>query len=192
MRTISIIKREHRNLAAVLFSMEKLIEEIEEGKQADLTIFHGLFTYINRFLDRYHHPKESHYLFPKVLEKAPDTKALIEELGRQHKEGELLFIDMLKALSAFEFSGQDEFPEFRDAVVKYVAFEREHAIKEEREVLPRAQEVLDESDWEEIDEAFSKNEDPMFGEQWSSQFSDLFRKIVNELPEPLGLGSAWK
>lgn len=192
MQTISIIKREHRNLAAVLFSMKKLIEEIDSGKHADLTIFHGLFTYIYRFLDRYHHPKESQFLFPRVMEKAPDTRKLVEELGRQHKEGETLFVEMLMALSAFEFSGMDEYPEFREAVLKYVEFERHHALMEERELLPRAKEVFDDSDWKAIDAEFSKNQDPMFGDQWSSQFSDLFRKIVNELPEPLGLGSAWK
>ena len=74
MRAISIIKGEHKNLAAVLFSLEKLIEEIDNGKQPDFSIFHGLFTYLDRFLDRYHHPKESLYLFPKLLARAPDTE----------------------------------------------------------------------------------------------------------------------
>lgn len=192
MRTIKIIKSEHRNLAAVLHSIENLVDEIDKGKQADLTIFHGLFTYIDRFLDRYHHPKENEYLFPLLLEKAPDTKELVEELGRQHKQGEILFVEMLKALSAFEFSGKNEFQTFREAVLRYTAFERDHAIKEEREVLPRAQQVFDASDWEAIDAAFGENNDPMFGNEWSAEFSDLFTKIVNELPEPLGLGKAWE
>lgn len=191
MRTISIIKSEHRNLAAVLHSMEKLIEEIGNGKQANFAIFHGLFTYIDRFLDRYHHPKENNYLFPRLLEKAPDTKDLIEELGQQHKKGEILFVEMLKALSAFEFSGMDEFETFQAAVLRYTAFEREHALKEEREILPRAQQVFDSKDWEVVDAAFGENNDPMFGNVWSAEFSDLFTKIVNELPEPLGLGKAW-
>ena len=71
MRAISIIKSEHKNLGAVLYSLDKLIEEIDDGKQPDFSIFHGLFTYIDRFLDRYHHPKENHYLFPKLLARAP-------------------------------------------------------------------------------------------------------------------------
>ncbi|MDH5355560.1 MAG: hemerythrin domain-containing protein, partial [Gammaproteobacteria bacterium] len=177
-------------LGAVLYSMEQLVAEIGNGKQADLAIFHGLFTYIDRFLDRYHHPKENHFLFPRLLNKAPDMKELIEELGRQHKEGEVLFVEMLKALSAFEFSGAEEFETFRDSVLKYTTFEREHALKEEREILPRAQQVLDASDWEAIDTAFGENDDPMYGNRWSDQFSTLFTKIVNELPEPLGLGKA--
>jgi hemerythrin-like domain-containing protein len=192
MRAITIIKSEHQNLGAVLYSMEHLITEIEDGKHADFAVFHGLFTYIDRFLDRYHHPKENDYLFPRLLERAPDTKELVHELGRQHSQGEVLFVEMLKALSAYEFSGESEFPVFRDTVLKYCKFERDHAHMEEREILPRAREVLTESDWEEIDAAFGENRDPMFGDQWSDEFSTLFNKLVNSLPSPLGLGDAWK
>lgn len=192
MRAITIIKGEHQNLGAVLYSMEKLVEEIENGKDADFSIFHGLFTYIDRFLDRYHHPKENIYLFPRLLERAPETESLVRELGQQHTEGEILFVEMLKALSAYEFSGASEFPHFRDALRHYTRFEREHAIKEEREVLPRALEALEASDWEEIDAAFEENEDPMFGTRSSNEFSKLFNSLVNSLPAPLGLGDAWK
>lgn len=192
MSAITIIKGEHQNLGAVLYSMEKLIENIEAGKQPEFSIFHGLFTYIDRFLDRYHHPKENDYLFPRLLARAPDTEDLVRELGQQHTEGEELFVDMLKALSAYEFSGASEFPLFRDAVLKYTSFERAHALKEEREILPRALEVLHTEDWKEIDAAFSENEDPMFGNQWTNEFSKLFKELVNSLPAPLGLGDAWK
>jgi branched-chain amino acid transport system ATP-binding protein len=192
MLTLTIIKSEHQNLAAVLFSMEHLIVEIENGKHPDFAVFHGLFTYINRFLDRYHHPKENLYLFPRVLVRAPDTKDLIQELGRQHSEGEILFVEMLKALSAYEFSGDSEFPLFRDSLLKYTAFERNHAKLEESDLLPRAREVLEASDWEEIDAAFGENRDPMFGDQWNDEFSIMFNKLVNSLPSPLGLGDAWK
>lgn len=192
MKTIKIIKSEHRNLAAILYTLEKLIEEIDNGKHADFAIFHGLFTYIDRFLDRYHHPKESDYLFPCLLEKAPNCRELIEMLGFQHRKGAQMFIDMLKALSAYEFSGQAEYAEFRERVMEYIHFERKHAQIEEKEVLPLAKQVLDASDWEEIDRAFSENQDPMFGEHWSGEFSGLFKKILNDLPEPLGLGESWK
>jgi hemerythrin-like domain-containing protein len=192
MRAISIIKSEHQNLAAVLYSMEQLVGEIDSGKHADFAVFHGLFTYIDRFLDRYHHPKENDFLFPRLLARAPDSEALIKELGKQHSEGGLMFVEMLKALSAYEFSGAIEYPHFRDTVLAYCRFERDHALLEEREILPRAVEVLDEADWKEIDAAFGENRDPMFGDEWNDEFSSLFQKLVNSLPSPLGLGDAWK
>jgi branched-chain amino acid transport system ATP-binding protein len=192
MQAILIIKSEHKNLGAMLYSLEMLIEEIDNGKQPDFTVFHGLLTYIDRFLDRYHHPKENDYLFPRLMERAPDSVALIEELGRQHKQGEELLVEILKALSAYEFSGDVEYPGFREAVLKYTQFEREHVLVEERDVLPRAQQVLEASDWKEIDAAFGENQDPMFGEKWNSEFSELLNKLINTLPAPLGLGDVWK
>lgn len=192
MRAIAIIKSEHHNLAAVLYSMEHLIGEIDSGKHPDFAVFHGLFTYIDRFLDRYHHPKENDYLFPRLLARAPDSEALVKELGKQHSEGGLMFVEMLKALSAYEFSGAAEYPHFRDTVLRYCSFERDHAQLEEREILPRALEVLDEADWKEIDAAFGENQDPMFGDEWNDEFSKLFQKLVNSLPSPLGLGDSWK
>jgi branched-chain amino acid transport system ATP-binding protein len=192
MRAINIIKTEHKNLGAVLYSIEKLVEELDEGKQADFAAFHGLFTYIDRFLDRYHHPKENRYLFPKLLERAPDTESTIRQLGQEHTEGEILFVEMLKALSAYEFSGEAEFPHFRNAVLRYTDFERQHALLEEKEILPRAREALEASDWEEIDAAFEDNEDPLFGSKTRNEFSELLDRLVNRLPAPLGLGEVWK
>ena len=192
MQAISIIKSEHKNLGAVLYSLEKLIEEIDSGKHPDFPIFHGLFTYIDRFLDRYHHPKENHHLFPKLLKRAPETEALVRELGQQHSEGEILFVEMLKALSAYEFSGEAEYPRFRETVLHYADFERRHAQMEENEVLTRARDVLLPEDWEEIDAAFEENEDPLFGSKWDNEFSELLNKLINRLPAPLGLGDIWK
>ncbi len=192
MRAIRIIKSEHLNLGAVLYSLEKLLEEIDRGKQPEFAVFHGLLTYIDRFLDRYHHPKENEYLFPAVLKRAPETEALIRQLGQQHTEGEILFVAMLKALSAWEFSGDAEYPAFRQAVLHYTEFEREHARLEEREILPRAEAALQPEDWQVIDAAFGENEDPMFGDKWKTEFSSLFEKLVNTLPAPYGLGEVWK
>ena len=192
MHAINIIKSEHKNLGAVLYSMEHLVEEIENGKQADLRVFHGLFTYIDRFLDRYHHPKENEFLFPCLLERAPACKPLVQTLGQQHRDGEYLFVEMLKALSAYEFSGADEFAPFAAAVRKYAEFEREHARLEEKEILPLARESLLDEDWARIDAAFGENVDPMFGQQWDNEFSRLFEQLVNTLPAPLGLGDTWK
>ncbi len=192
MRAISIIKSEHLNLGAVLYSLEKLVEEIDSGKQADFSIFHGLLTYLDRFLDRYHHPKENLYLFPAVLRRAPESEAIIHELGQQHTEGEILLVETFKALSAYEFSGAQEWPRFRDSVLRYCEFERDHALKEEKEILPLAEEKLEAEDWEQIDAAFGENRDPMFGQDWSTEFSDLFDQLVNRLPAPLGLGEVWK
>lgn len=192
MQSIAIIKNEHRNLGAVLYSLDRLVEQIEDGKKPKFEVFHGLLTYIDRFLDRFHHPKENDYLFPALRRRVPESSGLLGELEQQHRDGERLFNDVLKALSAFEFAGEREFAAFRDAVYRYTKFEKEHALKEESEVIPLAEKHLEEEDWEVIDAAFTGNRDPMFSKVPSRLFEKLHRDIVAAVPAPFGLGEQWK
>ena len=192
MKSIQIIKSEHLNLGAVLYSLEMLIKETDGGKQPDFRAFHGLLTYIDRFLDRFHHPKENEHLFPRLLQRAPDTAAVIRELGQQHRTGEVMFVDLLKALSAYEFGGEAGYPAFRQAVLGYVEFESRHAKLEDDEILPRAEQALTAEDWAAIDAAFGDNDDPLFGKRRRDEFAALFDSLVNTLPAPIGLGEVWK
>lgn len=192
MQSLAIIKSEHRNLGAVLYTLEQLIAHIEAGRTPRFPVFHGLLLYLDRFLDRYHHPKENDFLFPAILRRVPESKPVLQEIGQQHKEGEDLFVDMLKALSAYEFAGDSEYPAFRDAVHRYTRFEREHAQREERDVLPLAEAHLQADDWKAIDAAFNDNRDPMFGRERSELFEKLHRDVVALVPAPVGLGAPWK
>lgn len=192
MKTIEIIQTEHQNLRAVLHSLEQLVEMIEQGRKPQFAPFHGLLTYIDRFLDRYHHPKENDYLFPTLLKRVPSSDALIKELGKQHGQGDRMFVEVLKQLSAYEFSGDNEYPAFKGLLLEYTQFQREHADLEEKEILPLARSSLEASDWQRIDAAFGENRDPMFTPEWNTEFSLLFNSLVNTLPAPVGLGESWK
>ncbi len=191
MKAISIIQSEHRSLGAVLFTLEHLVSDINAGKQPDFRLLHGMMTYIDRFLNTLHHPKEDAYLMPALRARHPQSAGLIEEIHDQHHRGAVLFSDMLKALSAFEFSGDMEFSSFDVAVLAYVQFEKDHAMKEEREILPLARKFLTDADWHAIDAAFEDNEDPMFGDEPTKIFRDLYSEIVNRTPQPYGLGQQW-
>lgn len=190
MRSISILKREHRNLHAVLFTLEQLVLDIERsGKDVDFVVFHGIVYYLDSFLDRYHHPKETEYLFPAVKVHCPDVKPTIDRLEQQHRDGEKLLGKLLKSLSAYEFLGATGFPAFRDTVNEYVRFEREHARREEKEILPLAQAHLTPTQWQRIDSAFEDHQDPIFGDQPQAEFRELFRILGEIVPAPYGLGS---
>ncbi len=192
MQSITIIRNEHRNLGAVLYSLDRLVEQIEEGKKPKFEVFHGLLMYIDRFLDRYHHPKENDYLFPALRRQLPESAELLDELIQQHRDGERMFNEVLKALSAYEFAGENEFAAFRDALYRYTKFEKEHAMKEEREVIPLVEKHLTEEDWTVIDAAFTGHRDPMFSKVPTRMFEKLHRDIVAAVPAPFGLGEQWK
>jgi branched-chain amino acid transport system ATP-binding protein len=190
MKAVAIIKAEHRNLESVLFTLGHLVKEIEKNKAVPLNVFHGIIYYLDSFLDKYHHPKENKYLFPALLERHPESRQIIEELGKQHGRGERMLLDVVKTLSAFEFLGDSGFAGFRDAVQDYIEFERTHIHLEETEILPMAKQYLSDSDWIPIEKAFLCNEDPLFGTAPSTEFQTLFHSLSSLIPAPYGLGSA--
>lgn len=192
MKALSIIKNEHRNLGAVLFSLEKLLEEVEAGRQPDFKVFHGVLTYIDRFLDQFHHPKEDKYLFPILRQRCPEITAVLDERSQEHHDGEKWQMLALKALSAFEALGESERSGFVDTLRRYVAFERDHAMDEEKHILPLAKEKLLPEDWEQIDAAFANNEDPLFGDARRAGFDEIYSLITTMVPAPYGLGSKWR
>ena len=62
---------------------------------------------------------------------------------------------------------------------------------EERDILPLAQRLLTADDWRDLDAAFADNRDPLTGHEPEEMYRDLFSKIVNALPSPIGLGPAY-
>ncbi|MDO9237316.1 MAG: hemerythrin domain-containing protein, partial [Aquabacterium sp.] len=60
---------------------------------------------------------------------------------------------------------------------------------EETVILPVAQRVLNDADWEELDAAFARNCDPLTGKYPRDPAYDrLFTRIVMRAPAPIGLG----
>lgn len=192
MKSLTIIKNEHRNLGAVLFSMEKLVEEIEDGKQPQFKVFHGLLTYMDRFLNEYHHPKEDRYLFPALRIRSPEITTVLDERAQEHHDGEHWLAQVLKALSAYEALGDSELPGFSATLRRYIEFERNHAINEEKFILPLARDKLQPEDWERIDAAFADNEDPLFGDARRVGFEELYSILAAMVPAPHGLGPEWR
>jgi len=59
---------------------------------------------------------------------------------------------------------------------------------EETSVIPLAKKYLTPEDWVEIGKAFSENGDPRFNAETDHEFRDLFTRIVNLAPPPIGVG----
>lgn len=190
--TLTTIKHEHRNLGAVLICLKALADELdEEGIEPDFRVFHAILTYIDTFLERFHHPKEEAHLFPALLRRHPEAKGVLSELEAQHREGADRLHDLRRALSILEFRGRKELHAFREVVTSYTNFEQRHAFEEEQQVFPLAERYLHEQDWAPIEAAFSSNDDPLFGDNRKKEFEDLHTVIVGLTPAPYGFGHRW-
>ncbi|MDR3454276.1 MAG: hemerythrin domain-containing protein [Rhodoferax sp.] len=188
--SIRIIRDEHAALAAMLRSLEMMVERGPADEPAAyFDVLRAMLFYIDEFPERLHHPKETTLLFPRVARAAPATAEAIERLDRDHHRGEAAVRELQHLLLAWELLGESRRAAFEEAARAYVAFYLEHMRLEESLILPEAEHALTEAEWQELDAAFATNRDPLTGKYPPDPGYDrLFTRIVMKAPSPIGLG----
>lgn len=185
-----IIIEEHAALAAMLRSLLLLLGQCRrQHKKPDLLALRSMLFYVDEFPEKRHHPLESQLLFPKVRARAPQVRDILDRLEDDHARSERRVRDLEHALLAFEVMGESHRDAFESFAKTYVDSYLHHMAMEEQHILPLADRVLTEQDWKELDEAFLANQDPLTGHTPDDDFRELFTRIVNLVPAPVGLGA---
>jgi len=188
-KAIDIIRGEHAALAAMLRSILLLLaQHRREGTLPDFAALRAMLFYVDEFPERRHHHKESDLLFPKLRSRSPMHRAVLDRLDLDHARGEMRIRELEHALLAFEILGESRRARFEEAAARYVDFYLAHMAIEERDILPLAEEALTAEDWRELDEAFAANRDALAGAEPEAEYAQLFTRIVNLVPAPIGLG----
>ena len=189
MKSLAIIRDEHRALAAVLHGLLYLVRDIRDRRTApDFAVLSAMLYYIDAFPERFHHPKEDRYLFPLVRARAPQSGPLIDALEAEHVVGATKMRTLMQALTRYREGGAAEAAPFLTAAEDYVLFERDHMRREERDILPVAEKHLTAGDWDTVDAAFTGSTDPLLGIEPGMQWTHLFSRIANLAPPPIGVG----
>jgi hemerythrin-like domain-containing protein len=167
-----------------------LAQHRDSGTRPDFAALRAMLFYVDEFPERLHHAKESQLLFPMLRARTSEAADVLDRLDRDHASGERAIRDLEHALLAFEMLGEARRAAFELAAENYVNFYFTHMAIEERQILPLAEQVLTEQDWNELDRAFEANRDPLTGAPPDEEYRELFSRIVNALPAPIGLGPA--
>lgn len=186
-----IIRDEHRAVAAVLRSLQPLIDQ-GPGDEPErfFDILRAMLFYIDEFPEQRHHPKESDLLFPRLARAAPELMPVIRRLEAEHMQGEGRVRALQHLLLAWELIGESRRLAFANAVAEYVRFYMEHMRVEETQLLPVAERVFSQADWDEIGRGFEANRDPLAGGERDPNYDRLFTRIVRAAPAPIGVGAA--
>jgi len=188
--SLQVIREEHASLAAMLHSMRMMVERGPgEHPQQFFDVLRAMLFYIDEFPERLHHPKESDLLFPRVAKRSPHVMEAVTRLEQEHMRGEAAVREVQHLLLAWELLGETRRAPFTEAFRHYIDFYLDHMRLEETVILPEAEKVLSESDWQEMDAAFEKNCDPLTGKYPPDPvYEGLFKRIVMRAPAPIGLG----
>lgn len=187
--SLQAIRDEHAALAAMFGSMRMLLQRgPADTPQQYFDVLRAMLFYVDEFPERLHHTKESELLFPRVLAQAPDLQPLIDRLEQDHRSGEKAVRELQHLLLAWEHLGESRMAAFIQAGERYLDFYQEHMHLEETVILPRAEQVLSEADWQALDAAFKENSDPLSGKYAPNPAYDrLFTLIVLRARVPAGL-----
>lgn len=189
---IKTLRNEHRSISAVLHGLRELARAARDPSvRPDFKVFHAMIYFIDAFPERLHHPKEDDVLFPRVLLRSPVAAALVSELRAEHEKGATLIRDLERALLTFEACWPFGADSFAETVTHYANFHWEHMRKEENALLPLAETVFTRQDWQEVERAFARNDDPI-ADIREKDFAELFSRIVAIAPAPVGLAKPWE
>lgn len=188
-QTLALLKDEHRSLAAVIHALQFLVRRMQEGRPVNADLLGAILHYLTRFPERLHHPAEDRYLFAPLRAKTTEAGEVLDMLEQEHGEGQLREARLLEALNALNARMSGATESFAKAVDTYASFYWAHMMREETIILPLAERMLSEAEWETAAAGFSANSDPMYGGDTAQDFKALFSRIVNQTPAPEGLGN---
>jgi hemerythrin-like domain-containing protein len=176
----------------VLHGLKELARMAQDAKvRPRFQVLRSMLRYMDEYPERLHHPKENDHLFSRLVAREPGARLLVEELQAEHEEGARLIRDLERSLLFFEEGWPAGAREFQQTVDAYADFHWKHMRKEEQQLMPLAERALTAEDWKAINAAFSENRDPVAGLQ-ERDFEQLFSRIANLAPAPVGLGASWR
>lgn len=187
-RALGLIKDEHRSLAAVVHALQYLARQMSEGKEPNQTLLGAIAHYLLQFPEKLHHPAEDKYLFAPLRARTSESKDVLDKLEAEHAAGDDRAAKLSAALNELAARSSGSIAYFNLAVEAYANFYWAHMMCEETLILPLAERVLTEEEWEAAANGFAAHHDPLYGTDTANEFDALFKRIVYMAPAPIGLG----
>lgn len=181
---LALVRDEHRSLAVVINGMRDITRLAREsGSAPDIASLQRMLQYLHDFPEKLHHPKEEKYIHARLLQRHPDSLAVIDELEAQHQTEYAAIGRIDQAISNCATQRPDALERLSSELDAYAEAAWAHMGLEERTLLPLARQHLLADDWQGIAQAFQSNNDPRFGDLSGEAFRRLFTRITHLLPD---------
>ncbi len=170
---------DHSNIAKVLDLLDAQMSVLQQGKTPDYVVMVDAMRYMMHYPDASHHRREN-LLLKKLKERDSSSSVIVHELWEEHEtlaEKGKQFLESLQLVANDSVMPRDAFESQGHA---YIMLLRNHMNKEEEQVLLRAQEVLHDADWREIDSAMEFKDDPVFGKVIEEEYRTLYDYLTRQ------------
>jgi hemerythrin-like domain-containing protein len=170
---LAVWHAEHVNFARLLDLLETQVVAFHSGERPNYNLMGDIVYYLRSFADCIHHPRED-VAFARLARREPTMELVINRLLQEHRvistAGEELFNRINEATEALEA-----------AAATYLVYYRHHLAAEEREIMPRAAQLLTHEDWVAVAATVPAVSDPLFGNDVDARFRDLRKQIAMEV-----------
>lgn len=170
---------EHAHFARLLALLERELATYHDGGEPNYDLMHDVVFYLKHYGDKFHHPRED-AAFARLIERDPSLSGRVKRLLQEHRVIDAHGNELLDRLA--QVTGDTLAPRGRleSAAATYLVYYRHHLLTEERDIMPRADALLSESDWEQIAASVPQEPDPLFGDNPAERFKELRRQIARE------------
>jgi hemerythrin-like domain-containing protein len=177
-RAVQLIMEEHRALAAVLRALRDAVGHAGQSARApDFDSLRAMLFYLDEMPARVHHATEGELLFPRIRERCPVLRPVLDRLEAEHARGESSVRELEHALTAWEVMGCARRESFALLVNAFAEGYLGHMEVEENYVLPVALDYLSESDWQELEQALARQRGAL-AESLTRSHRELFDRII--------------
>lgn len=176
---IQLIVEDHQALAAVLRALRDAVERAgrQPGSAPDFDAMRAMLFYLDEMPARVHHASESELLFPRIRERCPALRPVLDRLEAEHERGESAVRELEHALTAWQVMGEVHQESFELLVRTHVNGYLGHMEVEESYVLPVALDFLSPADWRELAEALTRQRSEL-GASMAQSHRALFARIT--------------
>jgi len=180
--SIALWHAEHKHFARLLDVLEQQVAAFHADNEPNYELMLDVVSYLRYYPDRYHHPRED-VAFSRLVERDPAMKPQIEQMRQEHRVMAAAGTELLSCLQQVVDDVVIERARVEAAAATYLVYYRRHLALEDRDIVPRAEQLLTLQDWEAVVAAHPAGPDPLFGEDSDPRYRELRRQIALAAPE---------
>ncbi|MCL5406091.1 MAG: hemerythrin domain-containing protein [Deltaproteobacteria bacterium] len=174
------LRAEHEGILTMLQILERICEQMNSGKRANLDHLDQIVEFLQVFADKCHHGKEEDILFP-ALEKVgiPREGGPIGVMLSDHEQGRKYIRAMGEALEELK-EGRDGSGEFVRAASGYIELLRSHIMKENNVLFVMGERNLSQEEQTRLFDSFEIMEQEKIGVGRHEAFHRLIDELSSE------------
>ena len=165
---------EHGNVRKVLSHLAELAAQLGRKRDDVLDDINLCLEYLHVYAEATHHANED-LILTRMQKRSTSECEELTRIMQDHKSFEEIVQRLIETLRNHPKSAK-----LKKDLVEYVERQRRHLMNEEKYLMPAAEELLNHSDWSEVEDKWLQQPDPVFGPKRRRRFLPLALAIHSE------------